>query len=526
MVQRLIERANRRTTVGVAASIISFAYLISRLLGLLRDRLLVGHFGLTPVADAYTAAFRLPELMFTLLVSGAFAVAFIPVMAEHLASDEQEEAWRMASSLLNILVLVTIVAAAIAAIFADPLTKLIAPGFDPYRHHLTVDLTRIMLITPVLFAVSSVLGSVQQAYNRFTIYSFASIFYNVGIIFGIVVLANHYGIYGVAYGVVIGTVLQAALQLIGLAGLGYRWRPVLSWRLPGVRKVFKLMVPRSIDQGIDQIHYVVETIIGSRLTTGSLAAYNYANNLKNVPLVLLASAITTAAFPRMAANAAKGERQKLLEDYVKTARLILFLALPAAAAAVVMRGYIVRLLYGFGSPITANTLGWFAGTIVFTSLFMLVSRIYYALQDTRTPLYVSLVSIVFNVGFSLVLSSRYGVVGLAMASSLVAAFETITLLIILKRRQGSFGQREVWRGLAVMFPSALIMASMLYLTVSQVLPLYALDRGLIELAPKFLAIIAIGTTSYLLPCYLLRLKEARTFVGRVQDIILRPINLN
>ncbi len=523
--KKILGKANARQTVGAAAMLISLAYLASRLLGLLRDRLLVAEFGKGPLLDAYNAAFRLPEILFTLLVSGAFAVAFIPVLTEYLEKKQRDEAWQITSSLLNLLVLATVAGGIVVAIFAEPLTTLIAPGFDPERHRITADLTRIMMITPVLFAISSVLGSVQQSFNRFVIFSLAGVFYNLGIIAGIIWLAPGASVYGVAWGVVIGVVLQTLIQWFGLYGLGFRYQPVLKIKLKGVRQTLKLMVPRSIDQGVDQINYAVETIIGSTLAKGSITAFTLANNLKNVPLVLIASSITTAVFPRLAARAAKGARTELIETYVQTARLILFLAIPAAIFAVLARGYIVRLLYGFGDADTANTLGWFAGTIVFTSLFMLVSRIYYAMQDTRTPLYLSLGSIPLNIILSLILSKLYGVVGLAMSASIVAFLETMILLWILKRRQGNFGEREIWRGAWRMGLAGAVMAPILYLTVTRLLPLYADDRGFMTLAPKFAVLVIIGLTAYLAPCYILRLKEAHGFVTRVKDIMVRSLNL-
>jgi putative peptidoglycan lipid II flippase len=323
-VKNWLQRLNRRSSLGGAAFLISGSYLVSRLLGLLRDRLLASHFGVGPTVDAYTAAFRLPELLFTLLVSGAFAVAFIPVLTEHWSREERSEAWEVASSLLNLLMVGTLALGVIIFIFADPLTSLIAPGFDAYRHGLTVDLTRIMLVTPFLFAISSVFGSIQQAFNRFLFYALASVFYNLGIIFGIVFLSPGYSIYGVAFGVVIGTLIQAGVQMLGLIGLGFSYRPSFNLRHKSVRKVLGLMVPRSIDQGIDQLHYTVETVIGSRLAAGSLTSFYYANNLKNVPLVIFGSAIATAAFPRLAARAATAKREGFIEDFVKNARLIYF----------------------------------------------------------------------------------------------------------------------------------------------------------------------------------------------------------
>jgi putative peptidoglycan lipid II flippase len=523
--KRLLGRANRGQTVGNAALIISGAYLLSRLLGLLRDRLLVSHFGIGPTADAYNAAFRLPELLFALLVSGAFAVAFIPVLTEHLERDQRDTAWRVTASLLNLLVLATIAGGVLIVVFADPLTSLITPGFAPATHALATDITRIMAITPVLFAISSVLGSVQQAFNRFVIFALAGVLYNVGIIIGIVALSPNFGIYGVAWGVVLGVILQALLQWLGLHGLGFKYRPILTLNLRGVRQTLKLMVPRSIDQGIDQINYSVETIIGSTLKPGSIAAFTYANNLKNVPLVLIASSITTAVFPRLAAHAAGGARDKLVAAYVGTARLILFLAIPSALFTVVARGYIVRLLYAFGNADTANTLGWFAGTIIFTSLFMLVSRVYYAMQDTRTPLYLSLGSIPLNIALAYLFSRYYGVVGLAMSASLVAALETLTLIAILRRRQGHFGGRQILQGVGPMAAAGLVMATALYLLIRHGVPLLATDHGFFTLMPKFSLIVLVGAVTYLVPCYLLRLEEAKIFLAKIRDVMMRSFNL-
>ncbi|HSX41497.1 MAG TPA: murein biosynthesis integral membrane protein MurJ [Candidatus Saccharimonadales bacterium] len=520
-----VSRLNRRSSVSTAAVIISLAYLASRLLGLLRDRLLVSHFGIGPLADAYTAAFRIPELLFTLLVSGAFAVAFIPVLSQRLENEDKEGAWVLASSLLNLLGAASIVVGIAAFTLADPLTSLIAPGFDPDRHQLTVQLTRIMLVTPLLFAVSSVLGSVAQSFGRFVFFALSSVLYNIGIIFGIVFLSPSHSIFGVAEGVVLGAFLQAVLQIAGLAGLGFKYRLNFKFKDAGVRKVLGLMIPRSIDQGIDQLNYMVETVIGSRLAAGSLASLYYANNLKNVPLVLIGNSIATAAFPRMAARAAKGAVENLIHDFVTNARMILFLVVPAAAVTIIMRGYIVRLLYGFGDQTTANTLGWFAGVIVFQAFFFLISRVYYAMQDTRTPLYVSMVAIFLNIPLSFILSGRYGVVGLAMAQSVVAAIEAVALTIILRGRLGNIGLRLIGHGLSKMLLAGGIMAGVLYVAVSRLLPLYRADIGFPVVAPKFAALCLIAAVAYIIPCYLMHLKEARQGAAKLKEQVLRPLNL-
>jgi putative peptidoglycan lipid II flippase len=525
LVNAILNKLNARTSVSGAAIIIALAYLLSRLLGLLRDRLLVAEFGISPLTDAYTAAFRLPELLFTLLVSGAFAVAFIPVFTERIHGDQKKEAWELASVLLNWLSLATLAIGVVAFIFAGPITTVVAPGFDAERHQLTVDLTRIMLVTPFLFALSSLWGGIAQSFNRFVIFSLASVFYNLGIIFGIVFLSPSQSIYGVAYGVVIGAALQAVLQIAGLAGLGYRH----SWRIRArnrdARKVISLMIPRSIDQGIDQFSYMIETSIGSRLATGSLTALYYANNLKNVPLALIGASIATAAFPRMAARAASGAIDQLKKEFVNYARLILFFVIPAAIVTIILRGYIVRLLYGFGDATTANTLGWFAGVIVFQALFFLITRMFYALKDTRTPLYASLVAIGFTIPLSFALSERYGVTGLAMAQSMVVAGETLALALLLNSRLRGIGLAEIGRGLGRMLIAGAIMGGTLYIMVARVLPLYAVDVGFTVVGPKFFALALTAAASYLVPCYILNLREARQMWRKLKEQAMRPLNL-
>lgn len=523
--RRLLGQATAGQTMQKAALFISGAYLLSALLGLLRERLLISNFGLSSELSAYYVAFRLPELLFALLVSGAFAVAFIPVLSEHLAEEKREQAWRVTSSLLNLLVLATIVGAVVIVVFAGPLTSLIAPGLDGPTHDLAANLTQIMAISPVLFAISSVLGSVQQAFNRFVIFSLAGIMYNLGIITGIYFLADQFGVYGAAYGVVLGVVLQALLQWAGLYGLGFKYRPQINLKLAGVRQTLKLMVPRTINQGVDQINYSVETIIGSLISSQAIVQFTLANSLKNLPLVLIGSSIATAAFPRLAARAAKGARTELIEGYVTTARLILFLAIPAAIFAIFARGYIIRLLYGFGDAATANTLGWFAGTIVFSSLFMLVTRVYYAMQDTKTPLYLSLASIPVNIALSYLFAEHYGVVGLAMSASIVSALNALGLLWILRRREGNFGEGQILSGAWRMLLAGAILAPVLYLTINAVMPLYAEDRGFITLAPKFALIALIGAAAYVIPCYLLGLREAKQAISKLRDTMARSFNL-
>lgn len=295
--KNLLAKINKSRTMGVAAVLISLSYFLSRLLGLFRDRLLATNFGVSAQTDAYTAAFRIPDFLFTLIVSGAFAVSFIPVFIGYLEKKKQEEAWEVANSILNILLVLVGLASILAFVFAQPLVKILAPGFDSYRYELTVNVTRILMVTPIFFVISSVFGAIQQSFNRFLIYAMASLFYNVGIIVGILFFSGFFKtepIYGVAFGVVFGTALQALLQIIGVFGLGFKYKTSFKWRNPGVIRIIKLMIPRSIDLTVDQINWIIQSAISSGLASGSLSSYYYANNLKNVPVGLFGAAMSTA----------------------------------------------------------------------------------------------------------------------------------------------------------------------------------------------------------------------------------------
>ncbi len=513
----ILKKINKTRTLGVAAFLISLSYFLSRILGLVRDRLLASNFGIGAQTDAYTAAFRIPDLLFTILVSGAFAVAFIPVFVGFLERDKEEEGWWVASKMLNLIGFATLGFGVLAFIFAGPLVTIIAPGFDQYRHDLTVNLTRIMLITPFLFGISSVFGAIQQSFNRFVLFALSSVFYNLGIIFGILVIAKYMPnpIYGVAWGVVAGTVVQAIVQWFGVFGLGFKYSFDFNFRDASVFRIIKLMIPRSLDLAIDQFNWIIETAIGSSLIAGSLTSYYYANNLKNVPLGIFGGAIATAAFPSLIRAANSKDKSKLPAAIVKNSRLILFLVVPSAAIAIILRGYIVRLLFGFGDQVTADALGWLAGSIVAQSLFFLIARVFYALEDTVTPLLTSLSSIVVNVIFSIILSQKYGVSGLAMALSIAGVYELIILLVLLRKKIGSYGLTSIVSMSIKTIVASLAMAATMYWLITYVMPLYRADVGFKSLAPKFFATSLVGLVIYYLMGRILRIGEAKVVAGMV-----------
>lgn len=525
MVKRVIRRANRSLTIVVAAVVLSGSYFLSGIFGLLRDRLLAARFGVEGELDAYFAAFSLPDLLFFVLVSGALTVTLLPVLSERLKHRNKKSAWEISSSVINMLAILTLIASVLLFVFAEPLMHVIAPEFDAERHALATDIMRILALNPFFFAVSSVFGTIQQAFGRFFFFALAPVIYNLGIILGIVTLSEPYGIHGAAYGVVIGAVAQAFVQWLGVLGVGFTYRPHIFWRNKGFRQVIRLIIPRSIDESLEYLTAVIERAIASGLAVGSVAAFQIAFNLKNYPITLIGTAIATAAFPRLSERALSTRTDLLKKEVLDVARAILWFAIPAAIAIVILRGYIVRLLLGFGEPTVAAILGWFALAIIFQCLLRLVSRVFYAEKDTKTPLYASIVAIFSSIVLAVLLTIQFGVVGLAMSHSIVSVIKFSFLLGVLLKRFGWFISKEfIWHISSIVLSSA-TMAGITYLLVRFVFPLVAGETGFFTLAPKFGAIVLLSLVVYVYIGYILRLPESVTISNRLHRLVNQQVEL-
>ena len=295
-------------TILRASILLAFFNLLSRLVGLLRDRILVSHFGATNILDVYYLAFDIPDFVFNLLVAGALAAAFIPVFIEHQEKQPGQE-WKLASNFLNFLFVAVAALGLVIFVFTPQLIALIAPGFPPAKQTLAILFTRIMLFSPLIFAVSGVIGSVLQSFNRFLAFSVAPIIYNLGIIFGAIVLVPKFGPAGLAYGVIVGAIMHLLLQWAAAHRVGFRWRLALDWGSQGMRKIFKLMIPRTIGLVAGQINLISLDAFASTAGVGSVAILNIANNFQYLPIALVGISVAVAAFPTMSRDALQQDKQ-------------------------------------------------------------------------------------------------------------------------------------------------------------------------------------------------------------------------
>lgn len=533
-VQSVVARANRKLTVRIAAALLSGALLASMIFGFLRERLLNGFYYETyPVGlDAYTAAFLVPDFMYFILVSGALSVTFIPVFNQRMASGNKKSAWALSASLLNLMALATLIASILIIIFAEPLIRyVIAPGLGETGTALAVSMMRVIAINPFLFAIATVIASIQQAVGRFTFYALAPIIYNIGIIIGILFFTNGItifgvqvfegGIMGVALGVVLGSILQLIVSSIGLIGLGFDYQFKIYWKNKGFRKVLSLLPPRSLDQGMDYLVGIVETNLASRMASGTVRAYNQAVVLHMAPINLIGVAISTAAFPKMTERLSEGRGDLFRSELRQVLRVIIWLSLPVAIITFFTRGYLVNFINPEGDPLMAGLLGALAAVILFRSIYYIAARTFYAQQDTKTPLYISF----FSIGLNIVLAIWFtavldlGAYGLAYAQLIMAAVEVIILFVIMSRRFPDLFNRVFWGAVWRMTSATGFMAIISY-TMVVILPLKAGDDSSFYFTfPKFVLIAGVSFVAYIGFSRLLKLEEVDPIILPIKRII-------
>ena len=531
-VRNVVARANQRLSVQLAAVLLAGSTFLSMILGLFRDRLLNSTYAdiYAVGLDAYTVASIIPEFMFILLVSGALSVTFIPVFNDRIQKGNKKSAWELSTSLVNLLALVTLASSLLIIIFADPLVRyVVGPGLDESTRALAVSMLRVIAINPFLFAISSVVASIQQAVGRFVFFALAPTIYNVGIIIGLLVFTNGItifgyevfegGIMGVALGVVLGSMMQLVVSAIGLVGLGADYRFKIFWKNKGFRRVLRLLPPRSLDQGIDYVNGIVETNLASRMATGSIRFYQQATTLHYVPINLIGVAISTAAFPQMTERLSQGRPDLFSKELQSVLRVIIWLALPTAAIAFFTRGYLVNFLFNGGQPVVAGLLGILTVAILFRSIYHIAARSFYAQQDTKTPLYISIFTIGLNIALAIYFTmvADMGIYGLAWAQSIVAAIEVLILFAIMTMRIPQLFDTVFLHAVARMLSATGFMAIVTYAMVN-VLALSKLDQSFMTTFPKFAVIVTVSLAAYVAICRLMQLPEATLVTRRLKKL--------
>jgi putative peptidoglycan lipid II flippase len=523
------KKKNRLSIGNIAALLIATSF-AGQLLGFLRTKLVNTNFPTTGPhsTDAYFAAFNVPDLFFFTIAAGALGVAFMPVLSERLTKGDRKGMWQLSNSLMNFLALLMAVVGVIMLVFATPLIKyVVAPGLGPEQLHTASEIMRLLAFNPLLFTISGVLTSSQQALGRFFFYSIAPLFYNLCIIISIYLFKNNIGLVGLGIGALAGAILQLVVVILGLWKLGYSWQPHISWHSRDFHVILRNLPPRSLDQGMDQIESIVETHVASGLGTGNITFYNNAFILSTAPILLIGTAISTAAFPRLNNRLAQGRPDLFRKDFLMVIRAMIWISAPLAVLCYYCRGYLARMIYAHGSPQIATIFGFLTLAIFFRILYSIISRWFYAQKDTKTPMFVSIFTIGLNIVLAIELSRphRYGVDGLALAQSIVAAIEVVILSVIMLLRDHKLFDHVFWTGVFKIISVTGFSVVTGFIMIS-LYPLGIADRGIVTLGSKLVFISGVTFIVHLSVSALFDLEEARPVISRLRKIVLSPIKLD
>jgi putative peptidoglycan lipid II flippase len=537
-VKRVLNKANRRLSLGNAAMLLIVTTLLAQLLGFIRYRLVSTNF--TQVdpgsTDAFFAAFQIPDFFFMTIAAGALGVAFMPVLADRLAKRDKKAVWEVTSSLLNLLGIVMLIVAIIIFVFAEPLLRyIVAPNLAPNHMQEAVTIMRFAALTPLLFTLSGILTSLQQTFGRFFFFALTPLFYNLSIMASAIIFSTapghnggpgNLGVTGLGIGALVGGILQLLVACLGLIGLGYRWSPRIKAATSDFKLIMRKLPARSIDQGVDSINSIVETNRASALGQGPVSYYNFATTLMNVPVMLFGTAISTAAFPRLTERLAQRRNDLFHRDFFKVVELMIWIAAPVSVIAYFCRGYLARLLYGDVAPSVALVFGFLSVAIFARIMYTIISRYFYAQKDTATPLFVSLFVIALNIVlvYNLSKPSSYGLAGLALAQSIAAAVEVIVLVGIMFIRDRYIANRDFWSAILKIVSVTGFSVVTAFIMIS-LFPLNINDKGFATLGVKFGLIAGVTMLVHIGVSALFDLNEAKIVIRKARQIILRPVKI-
>jgi|SRR5581483_3872586 len=510
----------RQTNILSAAFVIMGTVIFSQFLGLIRQRLLASIYGASSSLGVYLAASQLPNFLFQLVIAGALTSAFIPVFSDYLSKGKTEEANKVGSTFLAVFMSVFFVLSCVLFVFAQPLAKLVAPGFSHSEVVLMANLTRIIIVGELLFIVGSFLSAVLQSYNHFFIPGIASSLYNLGIIIGIVFLSPAIGIFSAAYGVVLGSLIFVVIQLPVAKMVGFVFRPQFNLKNKGVRHIITLMWPRTISIAIFQVGTLATVTLVSFITDPGrhYVIFDYAQTLAFAPVALFGQTIAQAAFPVLSR-----ERERLSEfklTFMTSFNQMLYLVLPVSALFFVLRIPIVRLVFGAGqfdwgaTVLTGRTLAFFSFSIFSQAIIYLVSRGFYALHDTKTPLIIGTLTtlLMLLMGFLFVVTFHFGVESIAIAYSLASLVQLLFMMIYLDKKVGGFNTKHLFIPLGKIFVATFFTGFALYI------PIKLLDQLVFDTTKTVNLIMLTGISSlaglsfYLFLTWIFNVEEAKTFI--------------
>jgi len=529
---RLISQ-KKQSTILSASLVLAIAFGISSILGLLRNRFLYARFYSCCVADldVYNAAFRIPDLIFKLLVTGVLSASFIPVFSSYLHKNKKT-AHEIASSVINLLLIVFIIISSIAFVFIKPISSLIASGFSADQLVLMANLSRILLFAQIFFLLSNFVTAILQVNQVFIISALSPIIYNLFIIISIFTLTPVFGIYGVAIGTVVGAFFHLAIQIPVLRHQGFVYSSKINLKLSGVKEIFRLMVPRVLSLGLGEIQSTITLFFASTLKSGSISLLNLALQFMYLPSRIFGTTVGQASLPALSKNIAENEMDKFKNTVNKIIIQSLFVAVPVSILILVERVSIIRILYGSqdfpwsATILTSKILAFLIPGIVCQAVIQILIRAFYALHNTKVPFVVSAISLAIDIiaSFIFINFTNLGVVGLAISASIGNLIQLFGLLIMFIKIVDGFDWSLMFSKFYKILISSIFMGIVSWLSI-KFLDLFILDTAH-TIPVLILAVISsiIGLFTYIFAVIFLKMDEIKDYQKyylKFKDFIFR-----
>lgn len=489
------------------ASVLSYAA------GLLRDRTLSTTFGATKFTDAYNASFLIPDFLFNLFIAGALSVAFIPVFTSYLKVNEKE-AQKVANTIITFGTILLGILGIIFFFLSPQIIPAIFQHVNAEDHSMIITMTRILLLSPIIFCISNALGSILITHKHFLAYALSGFLYNIGIIIGIILLHEQFGIFAAAIGAILGAFFHLAIRLLNILTIKYRFRPSLSLRHAGTKKIFKLMIPKTVSLVVWQSMLWAYTLIAYTLAEGSVAAFNYARNLQSFPVSLFGIAFATAVFPFLSDHAHHDDKKKFSEDFQISLEKILFFAIPATVGMLLLHREIVEIILKGGAfdeaavNLTSIALFFFIISVPFESIVHLFARVFYAYKNTIFPMIVTVIGVACNVGFAIGTAKYLGIVSIPLGFLIGMLIKNILHIIFVRYKVRYFALKKF------LLKFIKITVATGGMTIAVIYTPYLLNTSF--LTTQVIRVI-VGALLYFLIAYLLKCNELTFF----KDILLK-----
>ena len=479
----------KQKTITGAVGILAVSVLLSRFLGIIRDRLLAGNFGTSIDLDIYFAAFKIPDLIYSIIFAGGIVVSLLPLFSD-VYNKDKEKSWDFINNILNFFLISFVLIGILFFIFTPEIISSMVSGFDQNSINKTIDLTRLIFFSVLFFGLSSIFSTILNYFNRFVSYSLAPILYNVGIILGITLLAPQWGIMGVGLGVVFGSFLHLLIQIPTAIKCGYKYRFVLNIKDPGIKDFFTLILPRIIASSSAQINFIVITFIASGIGIGAISVFNLSNNLRYLPIGIIGVSFATASFPLLSKLWTEGKESEFCKSFIKVFNEVLYVSFPIGILIFILREEIIDIILKTGSftssdaQITSAALGLFFISTFAQTLVPIILRGFFSLKDTVTPTVIAIFFVILNLYLSLFFVSlfagenflteimrnlmgidglvNFSVLGLVLAFNIGLLFEFILLFYFFKRKFKNWNIKEIYISFIKVFSCSLLMGIFAY----------------------------------------------------------------